>query len=149
MIKVPLTGKGKGLFALIDDQFDYLLKYKWHVNDKGYVVGYVEGKAKRIHRLITGEPIGMDVDHEDGDKLNNLLSNLRVCTHRLNCFNNKLSKRNKSGHKGVYPRHNRWRAVIQYDGRLRHLGTFETKLQAHEAYAKAARLYHGEFARVV
>lgn len=150
MIKVPLTGKrGLGKFALIDDKFGWILGYNWHLNDRGYAVGWFRGKPRKMHRVITQAPKGMDVDHINGDQLDNRLQNLRVCTHKQNCSNTKLSVRNKSGHKGVYPRHGKWRAVIQSDGKLRHLGSFETLLEARLAYAKAAKKHYGEFARII
>ena len=44
----------------------------------------------------------MMIDHEDGDSLNNKLSNLRLASHRQNLFNRKINKNNKTKVKGVY-----------------------------------------------
>ena len=55
-----------------------------------------------IYKLILGVPSKTIVDHKDHNSLNNRRSNLRVCTNQQNCFNQRVSKNNTSGFKGVY-----------------------------------------------
>lgn len=55
-----------------------------------------------VWELLNGPiPAGMVVDHEDGNPLNNLHSNLRIVTQKINSRNQKIPKSNKSGVMGV------------------------------------------------
>jgi hypothetical protein len=97
-----------------------------------------------------GDPAGMHVDHINGNTLDNRRENLRSVTHAQNLMNQKLSRANKSGFKGVSMDRSsgKWRAHITKDGIVRQLGYFPTPELAHEAYCTAAAIFHGEFARV-
>ncbi len=55
---------------------------------------------------------------------------------------------NTSGYKGVslFGRDSKWKAQIQVDGKKRHLGYFDDKIEAAKAYDRAALELHGEFA---
>lgn len=110
-----------------------------------------DGKSKGVllHRAILGAPEGVEVDHKDGDGLNNRRSNLRLATHKQNMGNMRKHRNNTSGYTGVsrHPRdRGRWRAVIMVDGKQRYLGVFRDKESAAEAYAEAARRILGEWA---
>ena len=120
----------------------------------GYYNLTLRGKTYGIHRLVwlfeTGEwPIG-EVDHIDRDTSNNLFSNLRLANKSQNRCNAAAYKNNRSGLKGIYfnKRRGKWCAQICFKGTKHHLGTFQTKEEAHAAYCKAAPIIHGEFARV-
>lgn len=75
---------------------------KQFINDKGYFVLSLDGKSQRVHRLIAdsfydGRHDWLDVNHIDGNKQNNHISNLEFCTRSENirhAFNNGLSKSN-------------------------------------------------------
>jgi len=104
------------------------------------------------HRLawlyMTGEWPANDVDHRDGDGLNNRWANLRAATKTQNGANRGPTKRNKTGFKGVSRLPDgRYRATIQIDGRWRQIGVFATAEEAGIAYAVAAKEGAGEYAR--
>jgi hypothetical protein len=126
---------------------------QWRVNSGGYVVRtvYANGKcyAELLHRVLMSAQKGQVVDHIDGDKLNNLPSNLRLCSHAENARNRRRAKHNTSGFKGIYFDRGRskWRAQIQCNGRRKMVGRFDTQEAAHAAYCEAAQRLHGEFAR--
>ena len=118
---IPLT---KGLFAIVDDEdLEELNKFKWCVTFNGakyYACRMPSrklGKRKVIlmHRQLTNAPPGMDVDHINGNPLDNRRENLRVCSHADNQKNTNRRSRNKSGYKGVTPSGKRWRARIAFD----------------------------------
>ncbi len=91
-------------------------------------------------------PEGLEVDHIDTDKTNNLLSNLRLVTSAQNKWNKLVRKDSLSGYKGVCKCKNRWRASIRINSKAINLGSFLTVELAHEAYKAAAVKYHGQFA---
>lgn len=128
------------------------------VNMNGYLlVGIkVDGKktsalfyAQRIiWKWMTGnEPVDQ-IDHIDGDKLNNRWSNLRAASRRQNLYNSKLRKDNPSGAKGVGQAVNgKWIARITVNGEQRYLGRYSTFEQAAETVQQARISLHGEFGR--
>jgi hypothetical protein len=152
MKKIPLS---KGMFALVDDEdFEELNKYRWFSDKAGYIIGhYVVAKGEKrktvkMHRVLMKTPRGMTVDHINGDKRDNRKKNLRNCSYSENMMNKGRTSSNTSGFKGVYW-HNfgkRWCSAIKVQGKKKHIGSFSTKEEAYEAYCKAAKLYHGEFA---
>jgi hypothetical protein len=87
-------------------------------------------------------PEGLQVDHIDGDGLNNRRSNLRVATKQQNNWNVKRDGRLK----GVYPSGTRWAARINLNGKEIHLGVHATIEEAAHVYDAAAIHYFGEYA---
>ena len=85
----------------------------------------------------------IEIDHKDGDKLNNRLDNLREVTRAQNNYNR--ATRARSGFKGVKARGGKWIATLSGEGHHQHLGTFETRELAHAAYQRAAREHHGDY----
>jgi hypothetical protein len=90
----------------------------------------------------------VQVDHINGNGLDNRKANLRLATVAENSQNARRRKDNASGFKGVYwdKYWKRWKAQIRYDGKCKRLGTFSTPEEAHEAYCRAAQDFHGQFA---
>lgn len=102
-----------------------------------------------LHRVIMNAPPGVQVDHINGDTLDNRRCNLRLCTHKENGHNRKLQG-GTSKFKGVtwHKRDRKWQAGIRHNGKQIHLGYFNDDVEAARAYDRAARKYFGEFARV-
>ena len=90
-----------------------------------------------------------NIDHIDGNGLNNRIENLRDATLFENARNRGPQRNSKSGIKGVYwhVASGRWQAKIQHYGKGKNLGYYATPEEAREAYCKAAKELHGEFAR--
>ncbi len=87
----------------------------------------------------------MEVDHRDGDGLNNRIDNLRVAGPRMNVENRRsASKNNKTGLLGVYicSTTGRYRTSIRAKGKTVRLGRYDTAQEAHTAYLKAKRELH-------
>ena len=140
-------------YTLVDDEdYDNLNQFRWSLNSNNYVsrYGYLNGKKTFItlHRYLMNPPKGMQVDHVNGDRLNNQTFNLRVCTQSQNCTNRKASKIPNSGYRGVEKHGDRWRSRIKINQKHIHLGVFDTKEEAALAYNKAAMAYFGEYARL-
>ena len=105
-----------------------------------------------LHRAaiayVTGAwPVG-DVDHINGVKTDNRLSNLRVVSSQQNHMNVHKVK-SPCGFKGVFqhPQTLRYRATIRKGGKNTYLGYFSTAEAAARAYDEAAVRLFGEFAR--
>jgi hypothetical protein len=99
-----------------------------------------------MHRLIMGP--GPQVDHKDGNGLNNRRSdNLRFATDTQNRANQKVRKDSTTGFKGVRPHRDKFQARIRVKGREITLGSFATPEEAALAYNAAAKECFGEFAR--
>jgi hypothetical protein len=111
-----------------------------------------EQKLLLMHRVILSD--AEEVDHRDGDGLNNRRTNLRATTTAKNHFNMRARTTGTSRFKGVawYKRGKKWRAMIsggQYYQKThvpKHLGYFTDEEDAARAYDAAAREYFGEFA---
>lgn len=92
-----------------------------------------------------------DIDHINGDKADNRISNLRQCTRRQNKYNSKVRADSGVGLKGVTRRrrkHLPYSAQIVAQGVRYYLGSFATAEEAHAAYGEAAKRLHGRFARL-
>ena len=112
----------------------------------------IKGKKYGAHRLawlyMTGEWPPRQIDHIDGNALNNRFENLRLATPAQNLVNRGAHKNNKLGIKGVSKFRNKYKAQIQARGQKIHLGCFKTPEEASAAYTKAAEKYFGVFAKV-
>ncbi len=140
----------QGKYAIVDDEdFERVNQFKWHLAVKStYAATWIKRKKILLHIFIMNPPIGMEVDHKNGDTLDNRKKNLRICTKKQNVTNQDIHKNNTSGYKGVslYKLTNKWRAYICPNGKFISLGHFEDKRSAAKAYNKAAIKYFGEYA---
>lgn len=120
----------------------------------GYRLISVDGHLFNASRLawlyVTNEWPQARVDHINLDKGDNRWCNLRAATTAQNGMNSCRPSSNTSGFKGVsWSTHaGMWRAQIRVDGRLAHLGYFDTPERAFVAYALAAQEHFGAFARI-
>lgn len=137
--------------VMIDDEDYDLDQFNWSINPKdGYVYGRIPEKGQvRLHRLITNALPGEEVDHKDGNKLNNVKSNLRRCTKAQNMCNSKKYSTNKSGYKGVsfHKRSNKWQSTIMKNQKKIYIGVFDNPVEAAKAYDTKAIELFGEFAK--
>jgi hypothetical protein len=157
---VPLT---QGECAIVDAaDFEWLNQWKWRlyrspwtsyaIADKKPFVGGQRGTI-RMHRLIMGVAehghTETQVDHIDGNGLNNSRSNLRFATNQQNQFNRKIAKNNKSGHKGICwsKDRNKWKASIFINGKRVWEQYFSDIGEAVKAYRDVGLKFHGEFFR--
>lgn len=146
--QIPL---GKSGYALVDDEdFERVSEFSWTTVKHGYVGRRLAKGNMLLHRFITDAPIGLLVDHINGDKLDNRRSNLRLATQAENLRNRKVHANNRTGYKGVYwhKMARKYAARIAVEKRQIWLGLYEDPADAARAYDEAARKYHGEFARL-
>ena len=148
----------QGKIALVDDaDYTYLNQYKWYAanaNCTYYAVRMSRDlRPKRqpiyMHRVILNAPDSLDIDHLNGDGLDNRRSNIRLCTRSQNIRHKRIRSDSKSRFKGVNLRKgkkNPYVAYIQLNGKKAHLSCHQTAEAAARVYDEAALKYHGDFA---
>lgn len=143
----------KYLAILDDEDWMRFSTWKWfaHVSyGKPYATRQAWDRKKPatvfLHHAILGYPLyGKQVDHINGNSLDNRRSNLRIVSACQNQWNRGLNKNNTSGYKGVCfdKRKGRWMARIRKDWKYYFLGYFGTAAEAGAAYVTAQKIYHG------
>lgn len=135
----------QGKEAIVDDvDFEHLSKRPWSFAE-GYAVRRQGKKTLRMHREVIGARSGMLVDHRNGNTLDNRRENLRECSYGHSVLNTRAHSRSKTGVKGVVRFRDKYRATIQFRGKWKHIGLFETLEAAKEAYMDASLEMHGAF----
>lgn len=152
----------KGKVAIVDDEdYEELSRYKWtaHKNNKvWYAIRMVnfpkrEGELKgeriflQMHQQILRWFEG--VDHINHDGLDNRRENLRRATTAVNGQNRRKPTGTSSKFIGVmwHIQKRRWISNIRIAGRKRHLGYFDSEIEAARTYDAAAREYYGSQAQ--
>jgi hypothetical protein len=150
--------------VLVDDDIKEFLcielkTFGWCISN-GYCVRSNTASRKtitiKLHRLIAALYFGIDaikdkeIDHINGNKIDNRKCNLRICSHSENCRNRAKYISNTSGFKGVtwFKRDSNWRVRITVNGDEKLVGYFDDKLEAAREYDKASKYYHKEFAHL-
>lgn len=111
------------------------------VGARGYAVITVNGRRSYSHRvmwmMMTGE-IPEEIDHINGNRLDNRFINLRSSTRNTNGRNLAIKKNNTSGVTGVYwnDRDNRWQAYGRFARKMEYIGQFTIFEDAKEARRK-------------
>lgn len=159
-VKVPLRARSGEIraYTLIDtEKAPEVSAYRWSLSARGYAwrATSVGPRATRkytvfyLHRHLLGV-LGdktVEVDHLNGDRLDNRLANLRVVPLGANAQNRNFCNTGTSRYRGVswYKRSGVWRAKAHLDGKQHHVGHFDSEVAAARA-AEAWRLEHMPFA---
>lgn len=131
------------VYTMVDDEdYEFLSKWKWALS-RPYPNGYVrrstwvgkKTKDIKMHRILTNAPDGMEVDHIDGDILNNQKSNLRVVTKAVNCSNIHKAYAS-SGVLYAHQRGDKFVSRVRVNGIPKWLGAFNTPQEAHDTAIK-------------
>ena len=153
MREIPLSS---GFVALVDDEdYERVAQYPWfrdpNRNTTYAKTRQIPGRGKTaMHRFILDAPPDLQVDHINGDGLDNRRSNLRLCTHAENRRNRANSQIPKSGYRGVAMLNTkqgiRYRPGIYHNGKRIYFGSYRCPIEAARARDEMARQIYGEFA---
>lgn len=157
MKKLLIYSKKHGTHTVLYDDEDHELisKHKWYLKKsvntfyaRTHVIKNKKDTCMSMHRLILGFP--KEVDHRNGNGLDNQKINLRPCSDTENRRNSNMFSNNTSGYKGVtwHKLYNKYISNIMINGKRIHLGYFKKSKDAGHAYNRAAKKYFGEFARL-
>jgi len=151
----PIQGYD-GLYAISKDGLVFSYKTNKHLklftNPKGYLVVRLynknKGKTHVVHRLVW-DTFGnidrrakkMNIDHIDGNKLNNNIDNLQLLTNRENVSKGYMAKNTTSKYPGVHWHKgaNKWQARIRVNKKLMYIGLFKDEEEAYSAYLEARK----------
>lgn len=142
-------------FSFVDDEdYIWLNQWKWCATANNHGIYYAvrcigNNKFVRMHRLIMQATERQEIDHRNGNGLDNQKDNLRFCTHSQNMFNMK-PRSGTSSYKGVYwdKTNKKWRVQITVGGKARTFGRHTNEIDAARIYNGMAKKYFGEFARL-
>lgn len=130
--------------VLVDDEDRQMLEKmgKWHIKSSGYCAKNSStkmGKRKTLlmHRIILNPPDYMQVDHINGNPLDNRKCNLRIVSNQQNSFN-------RTKIKGYYYKKQakKWQSQIMLNDKKIYIGLFDTEEEARNAYLEAKKIYH-------
>lgn len=139
--------------AIVDDEdYDWLMQWKWYFH-KGYAQRSIVRRKAHMHRIILNAPQGMEVDHINGNGLDNRRANLRLATRQQNGQNQRKAHNKTSRFKGVTwnKRNNKWQCAFWMPkpvNKYIYLGLFSDEIEAAKLYDRYAREHFGEFARL-
>lgn len=153
-IRIPLVGKSGG-FVLIDQiDLDKVSCCEWRRKNDASADYAVSATKKKLlmHRLILGclNKPDMEVDHRNGNGLDNRRTNIRICTTAQNQWNQKPRDGSSSKFKGVRwsAARKKWFVSICANKRIYWIGSFSDENEAARAWDAAAIRLHGDFARL-
>jgi hypothetical protein len=150
---IPLTDGWKTFVS--PEDLSFLWRHSWFVKLGGTSKLYAarwqnDGRKNRmvlLHRVLLDAPAGPDVDHINGDGLDNRRCNLRFATRSQNIANSRNRQTGQSGYRGVYAHPNgRFYATLEILGKKKCFGGFATAVEAAKAYDAGALEHWGEFA---
>lgn len=132
----------------VDDWMNYKERY-WRMSPYGYAISTYNYGIQAFHRIIFKlEDPKQQIDHINGNKIDNRRTNLRVCSNQENSFNKEKNSNNTSGYKGVYfdKEANKWRGAIQYNGKsIKSAKRYKTPEEAAQWYINKSNELFGEY----
>lgn len=139
----------KELFEYRDGKLLKKGKKTGWVENHGYHRTTIKGKKYLTHRLVYMYHHGecpKELDHINGDKLDNRIENLRPASRQQNMVNTKT--RSESGYKGVYKQWNKWAVQLRVEGKTKWFGSYYCIKEAAKRYNEVALKYHGKYAQL-
>lgn len=146
-----------GKVFIIDSDDEWVLdRFVFHERNGYIMTNATTDSGKRVllflHRIIMNPDDCEMVDHKNLNKADNRKRNIRVCTRSQNMANRRTFSNSTTGLKGVFNNPKRsgkpYRSQIKVQGKVIHLGYFNTKEEAKDVFNSASVYHFGDFARV-
>ena len=142
-------------FLIDREDFDTINKFTWFKGRRGYPIAHLKLEGKKltrpVHKVILSD-VGkdMNIDHINRDRMDNRRSNLRVCSHQENMFNQRKRNTNTSGYIGVayHKAANKYESYINLDAKKHYLGLYDTAIEAARVRDEYAKRMYGEYAKL-
>jgi len=146
MKEIKLT---RGLVAIVDDEdFEELNKLKWQALPVNYKLTYAAtsihipgttngAKHPYMHRILLNPPKNRQIDHINGNGLDNRRENLRIVTKRQNQQNLHMKKSSKYPGVCLNKSNSRWRVMLRWKGKHWYLGDYKNEIDAATVYCVA------------
>lgn len=147
-IEIPLSNGG---VTLIDEaDAEKANRYRWCRVTGNLGKVYAKSGSRYLHRYLLDAPKGLDVDHINGDGLDNRRTNMRTATRSQNLWNRRMNRNNTSGFQGVsfWAGRGKWVATIVQYRRRTIIGQFDSAEEAAMARDRAVIELRGEFGRL-
>lgn len=150
MKKIKLT---KGKYALVDNEdYEKMSAFSWRAAKHGYTFYGErttlknEGRrtTKMLHREIMETHKDLEVDHINGNGLDNRKQNLRNCTGSANQMNRtNVGKNNTTGVTGVFfdKKWGKYFSKIKIVGKQFYISYFDNKKAAKKSITDFKKLY--------
>jgi len=123
-----------------------------HQDESGYIQIRIDGRLCLGHRLAWamqhGEWPQRYIDHINGNKHDNRMSNLRLCSQSQNGANSGPLKNSRSGVRGVYwhKQEGKWHVQLCKNYKKKSYGLYDSLEVAEKVALRAASELHGDFA---
>lgn len=128
--------------------YEKLSKPSWCISKTGYAVATINKKVVKMSRAVLGvDDCNIVADHKNGNKLDNRVGNLRICTAQQNSKNQGAKNKNNLPVGIRITKHGKYNARIFFNGKGIHIGNFSTLEEAVNARNNAEDKYFGEFAQ--
>lgn len=146
----------KNAIALISkNNLELILQFVWYLNKDGYPITHgtddksiIYGRGMKMHKMIMGRvEKGMVIDHINRNRLDNRITNLRICTAKENSYNTKKKESSTQKYKGIKQQSNNlWSAIVTKDGKKYTIDDIPTEKEAAIIYDTMAEELFGKFA---
>jgi hypothetical protein len=148
----PLTGIFK--WKVYKNQYSQVGMVAGSLHHTGYLIIIKYGAHRLAYYMYHGiDPLELEIDHINGIRTDNRISNLRLSTEITSAQNRKTRHDNKSGHKGVHIYKCKdgsimYKVIITVDKKQKQLGYYKSFIYSCLVYRRAAKKYFGKFARL-
>lgn len=144
LTKIPLLARDGSVreYATVDEEYvDGLLERRWSLDSDGYAITSTHKAGRRVvlrmHRVVLGRDDTPEVDHINGNRLDNRRSNLRPATRVQNAQNHRPGKSYRGT--SYNSKRKRWMASVRADGRSKNLGYYKSRDEAAAVAAEFRR----------